>query len=62
MNIPSITSMNTTAGPVRTPEPAERPGQEHDGDSDDKGAGAIKPQAAPTIASNGAGSIVNTKA
>ncbi len=62
MNIPSITTMTNAVPPARTPEPAERPGQEHDGDSDDKGAGAIKSQAAPTIASNGAGGIVNTKA
>jgi hypothetical protein len=61
MNIPSITSVNNAA-PARQPEPVERPGQEHDGDSDDKSGGAIKPQAAPTVASNGAGGIVNTKA
>ena len=58
MSIPSVNSVNTMP-PVRVPEKAERPGQEHDGDADDKGAGVKNSQA---IASNGAGGIVNTKA
>lgn len=62
MNIPTVASVNTTAPPARAPEPAERPGHEHDGNSDDKGAATVKPQSAPAIASNGAGGIVNTKA
>jgi len=62
MSIPSVTSVNTALPASRTPEPAERPGQEHDGDADDNGTGAVKAQAAPTVASNGAGAIVNTKA
>lgn len=58
MSIHSVNSMNVPHPPARTPERAERPGQEHDGDADDK---AVKPnvQSRPT---GGAGGIVNTKA
>jgi len=58
MSIPSVGSVNTMP-PARMPEKAERPGQEHDGDGDDKRASVNNAQ---PVASNGAGGIVNTKA
>ena len=50
----------TVSSPVlRTPEALEGPGRDHDGDADDKGAGAI---AAASVKPPGMGNAVDTKA
>jgi hypothetical protein len=55
MQIASIGSMPNLAAVNKTPETAEGPGPDHDGDSDDKSA--VKSATAP-----GVGSLVDTTA
>ena len=59
MSIPSVSAMNAAIPAARMPERAERPGQEHDSDADDK---TVKPQVTQSPVTGGAGGIVNTKA
>jgi len=56
MQVGSVSSPPTPAVMTKTPEAAERPGPDHDGDSDDKGA-AVK-----SAVASGVGSVVDKTA
>jgi hypothetical protein len=56
MQIGSIATLPNAAATTKTPEAAERPGPDHDGDSDDKGA-AVK-----SAVASGVGKVVDKTA
>jgi hypothetical protein len=62
MSISALASTAPAMHASRTPEAAEGPGPDHDGDADDKSVPASQPPAVSQTAPSGMGSIVNTRA